>query len=112
MSYEAVLDALGDRTRRRILDRLRAGPMPVSAIADGLPVSRPAVSRHLRVLLACGLVRYEEQGTRNLYRIEARGVEELRGWVERFWDDVLGRFADHVEGAERPSSRRRTGGST
>ena len=103
MSYEALLDAVGDPTRRRILDRLRRGPVPVGVIAEGLPVSRPAVSRHLRVLESCGLVTHEPAGTRNLYRLDRRGLEELRAWVDGFWDDVLDRFADHVDASEEPA---------
>ena len=91
-----MLDAVGDPTRRRILDRLRAGPVAVGEIAAGLPVSRPAVSKHLRVLEDCGLVTHEPAGTRNLYRLDRRGLESLRAWVDGFWDDVLDRFAEHV----------------
>ena len=94
MGYEAVLDAVGDPTRRRILDRLRHGPVAVGEIAAGLPVSRPAVSKHLRVLEQCGLVAHEPAGTRNLYRLDGRGLEALRAWVDEFWDVVLDRFAE------------------
>ena len=96
MGYELVLDALGDGTRRRIVERLRSGPLPVGAIAAGLPVSRPAVSKHLRVLEDAGLVTHEPSGTRNLYRLDARGLEELRDWTDGYWDAVLARFAEHV----------------
>ena len=100
MSYQRVLDALGDGTRRRIVERLRRGPLPVGRIASGLPVSRPAVSRHLRVLRASGLVTYEEDGTRNLYRLRPRALEEVQEWLDRFWDEPLRRFAEHVERRE------------
>jgi DNA-binding transcriptional ArsR family regulator len=96
MGYEAVLDALGDPTRRRILERLRLGPLPVGDVAAGLPVSRPAVSKHLRVLEGAGLVTYEASGTRHLYRIDADGLAALRAWVEGFWGVALAGFADHV----------------
>ena len=95
MGYEAVLEALGDPTRRRIVDRLKKGPLPVGRIADGLPVSRPAVSKHLRVLEGCRLVTHEAAGTRNLYRLDRRGLDDLRRWVDD-WDAVLDRFAEHV----------------
>ena len=97
MSYEAAFDALGDATRRRIVERLADGPLAVGEIADTLPVSRPAVSRHLRVLQDAGLVTYEPSGTRNVYRLDRRGVDELRTWTETHWSSVLERFAEHVE---------------
>jgi DNA-binding transcriptional ArsR family regulator len=100
MGYESVLDALGDPTRRRILDALRAGPLPVGAVAAGLPVSRPAVSKHLRVLEGAGLVTYEASGTRRLYRIDEPGLAALRAWIDGFWGDILGGFAAYVEQQE------------
>ena len=96
MSYELVLDALGDATRRRIVERLGAGPLPVGEIAAGLPVSRPAVSKHLRLLEDAGLVAHEPVGTRNVYRLDDAGLAELRAWTERHWDTALGRFAEHT----------------
>lgn len=91
-AYREVLDALGDDTRRDILERLRRGPAAVGELAEGLPVSRPAVSQHLRVLLRAGLVQYEADGNRNLYRLERDGFAALRTWLDGFWDDVLGAF--------------------
>jgi DNA-binding transcriptional ArsR family regulator len=81
-TYEAVLEALGDRTRRQIVHRLRAGPSSVGELAAALPVSRPAVSQHLTVLRRSGLVRYEELGTRNVYRLDPAGLSELRAWLD------------------------------
>lgn len=107
MSYELVLDALGDATRRRIVERLRAGPLAVGELARPLPVSRPAVSKHLRVLEDCGLVTHEALGTRRLYRLDPAGIEELRRWTEGFWEVVLERFAEHVAQERRPASRGR-----
>jgi DNA-binding transcriptional ArsR family regulator len=103
-TYEAVLDALGDRTRRLIIGRLRAGPASVGEIAAALPVSRPAVSQHLTVLRRSGLVRYHERGTRNVYRLDPAGLSELRAWLDTFWEIALDHYADRVreDSAGRP----------
>lgn len=90
---DIVLEALGDGTRRAIVGLLVRAPASVAALADRLPVSRPAVSQHLRVLLEAGLVRYERQGTRNVYRLEPAGFDALRRWLDGFWDEVLCEFA-------------------
>jgi len=95
-TYEAVLEALGDRTRRQIVHRLRGDPLPVGELAAALPVSRPAVSQHLAVLRRSGLVRYDEAGTRNLYRLDPSGLSELRAWLDGFWDVALDRYAQRV----------------
>ena len=92
MSYQASLDALSDPTRRAVLEALRQGPRPVGELAEGLPVSRPAVSQHLRVLERAGLVRATRQGTRRIYQVDPSGLLALREWVESFWDDVLENF--------------------
>jgi DNA-binding transcriptional ArsR family regulator len=86
------LDALGDPTRRQVFELLRRGPRSVGDLAAGLPVSRPAVSQHLRVLESAGLVTHRRQGTRHLYELDTNGVVELRTWVEGFWDEALARF--------------------
>jgi DNA-binding transcriptional ArsR family regulator len=93
MSYQLALTALGDPTRRAVLERLRSGELPVGAIAETLPVSRPAVSKHLAVLEGAGLVRHVRVGTRSLYSIDTRGLEELRTYLDGFWTDVLSAFA-------------------
>jgi DNA-binding transcriptional ArsR family regulator len=95
-TYEAVLEALGDRTRRQIVHRLRAGPASVGELAAALPVSRPAVSQHLTVLRRSGLVSYEELGTRNVYRLDPAGLSELRAWLDGFWEAALDRYAQRV----------------
>jgi DNA-binding transcriptional ArsR family regulator len=95
-TYEAVLDALGDRTRRQIIHHLRAGPSSVGDLAAALPVSRPAVSQHLTVLRRSGLVSYEELGTRNVYRLDPAGLTELRSWLDSFWEAALDSYADRV----------------
>ena len=77
-----ALDVLGDPTRRAIVDRLRRGPSPVGRLAEGMPVSRPAVSQHLTVLKTAGLVSEHRDGTRRIYRLELAGIEELQRWVE------------------------------
>jgi DNA-binding transcriptional ArsR family regulator len=95
-----ALAALGDPTRREIFERLRKGPTPVGVLAAGLPVSRPAVSQHLRVLKEAGLVTDSRNGTQRLYRIEPRGLETLRHYVDRFWLEALDAFRDAVEREE------------
>ena len=107
-TYEVVLDALGDHTRRRIIDLLRAGPSSVGELAAALPVSRPAVSQHLTVLRRSGLVSYDEHGTRNVYRLDAAGLTELRAWLDTFWETVLDRYADRVR-QDSSGSRERAG---
>ena len=97
MAYELSITALADPTRRSIFERLRHGPRAVGQLAAGLPVSRPAVSQHLRVLKDAGLVTDRRDGTRRLYRIEPAGVEELRDYFERFWDEALEAFREAAE---------------
>jgi DNA-binding transcriptional ArsR family regulator len=86
------LDALGDPTRRQVFELLRRGPRSVGELAEHMPVSRPAVSQHLRVLEDAGLVTHRRNGTRNLYELDGTGVAELRAWVDDFWTDALARF--------------------
>jgi DNA-binding transcriptional ArsR family regulator len=95
-TYEVVLEALGDRTRRQIVHHLRAGPASVGELAAALPVSRPAVSQHLTVLRRSGLVRYSELGTRNVYRLDPSGLRELRTWLDGFWETALEQYAQRV----------------
>jgi DNA-binding transcriptional ArsR family regulator len=93
MAYATGMDALGDPTRRAIFERLRGGPRSVGELAAALPVSRPAVSQHLRVLKEAGLVTERRNGTRRFYRIEPDGLVELRKYIESFWDEALAAFA-------------------
>lgn len=88
-----MLDALGDSTRRSILERLRDGPLAVGVLAEQLPISRPAVSQHLRVLKEAELVIDSVAGTRHLYRINPSGFEVVRDYFDRFWATTLGNFA-------------------
>jgi DNA-binding transcriptional ArsR family regulator len=94
------MDALGDRTRRSIFERLRRGPRSVTELADELPISRPAVSQHLKVLKDAGLVLERRDGTRRFYRIDPDGLGELRDYFDDFWSDVLAAFKDAVERRE------------
>jgi DNA-binding transcriptional ArsR family regulator len=97
MAYEIALAALADPTRRRVLERLRGGPKPVGEIARALPVSRPAVSQHLKVLKEAGLVREERHGTQHIYEIDPKGLGPLRAWLDQFWDDALDAFKAEAE---------------
>src|SRR5262249_29975596 len=99
MAYGEALAALADPTRRRVFERLKAGPRPVGAIARGLPVSRPAVSQHLKTLKEAGLVADRPEGTRRVYFIDPHGLGALRKWLDQFWDDALAAFQAEVEKA-------------
>ena len=101
MTYATSLAALADPTRRKIFERLRRGPSPVGLLADGLPVSRPAVSQHLKVLKEAGLVSEEQDGARRIYRIDPEGLGQLRQWLNRFWDDALDSFKAEAEKKDR-----------
>lgn len=93
---------MGDPTRRLVFKRLRSGARSVGEIAEGMDVSRPAVSQHLKVLKAARLVVDRAEGTRRLYAVDARGVDVLRGWLDGFWDRALGAFK---EAAEREAAK-------
>src|SRR5580700_6215835 len=97
MTYESALQCLGDPTRRRVFERLRAGPQSVGALARGMPVSRPAVSQHLRALKDAGLVNDQAEGTRRVYYIDPDGLGSLRRWIDEFWDSALQSFKREVE---------------
>ena len=95
-TYETVLEALADPTRREIVERLRRAPSAVTDLAAALPVTRPAISQHLKVLRGVGLVDFDRHGTRNVYRLNPEGLGPLREWLEAFWQDALDAFATHV----------------
>jgi DNA-binding transcriptional ArsR family regulator len=95
------MSALADPTRRAVFERLREGPKAVGELAGGLPVSRPAVSQHLKVLKAAGLVADERDGTRRVYRIEPAGLVALRDYVDSFWTKALAGFKAEAERRER-----------
>ena len=92
-----VFAALHDPTRRAVLERLRDGPRPVGEIAKGLPVTRPAVSQHLKVLKEAGLVDDRSEGTRRIYHIDPKGLGAMRAWLDQFWDSALTALAAEIE---------------
>ena len=92
MTYGKALASLADPTRRKILEQLRDGPRSVGAIAEKLPVSRPAVSQHLKVLKNSGLVIDRAEGTRRVYYIDPNGLGPLRAWFDQFWGQALVNF--------------------
>lgn len=95
-SANIVMDALGHQTRRDILTLLRSGPMPVGAIAAQLPISRPAVSKHLRMLQHAGLVEYDPKGASNIFRLRYSGFQMARIYLDSFWDEALANFQQAV----------------
>ena len=107
-SVDTVLEALGDRTRRAILEKLSSGPVAVGVLANQLPVSRPAVSQHLRVLKHAELVVESVAGTRRLYRVNQSGLRIVRDYFDRFWEATLDNFAIFAE-AEEEAARARKG---
>ena len=98
----AALAALGDPTRRAIFERLAAGPSAVGKLAENLPISRPAVSQHLRVLKDAGLAIEEIRGARRLYRLDPRGIGAMRAWLDQHWATALDAFAEAADAAEQP----------
>jgi DNA-binding transcriptional ArsR family regulator len=102
MRFEDTLTALADPTRREILAQLREGPRSVREIADTLPVSRPAVSQHLRTLREAGLADVEARGTRRLYSLRPEGLLALRSWLENFWDAALEDLQRAAQDGEDP----------
>ncbi len=104
MTYDTKLSALADPTRRRIFERLREGQRSAGELAWGMPVSRPAVSQHLRVLLDAGLVSRRREGTRQFYEMDREGLTELRSYVDSLWEDVLSAFKRSLE-SEEPADK-------
>jgi DNA-binding transcriptional ArsR family regulator len=100
-AHENAFVALADPTRRRVFEKLGSGPKSVGEIARGLPVSRPAVSQHLRVLKEAGLVADRAAGTRRVYTIDPQGLGVMRKWLDQFWDAALQAFAEEVERSEK-----------
>lgn len=118
---ERALDALGDPTRREVLKRLRGGERSVGEIAEGMEVSRPAVSQHLQILKAARLVTVHAVGTRRVYAVNSAGIQLLQKWFDQFWDETLlafkdaaereaateaGRVSDRLEGTTKTRTRR------
>ncbi|HEU0082748.1 MAG TPA: metalloregulator ArsR/SmtB family transcription factor [Bradyrhizobium sp.] len=97
MAYGNALAVLADPTRRKVLERLRTGPRAVNVLAAGLPVSRPAVSQHLKSLKQAGLVDERSEGARRIYSLRREGLMELRDWLDTFWDGALAAFREEAE---------------
>ena len=109
MTYAyAFFPALADPTRREVFERLRDGGKSVGEIARGMPVSRPAVSQHLKVLKEAGLVTDEADGTRRVYHIDPQGLGAMRAWLDQFWNDALASFKAEVEGETKTDRERET----
>jgi DNA-binding transcriptional ArsR family regulator len=106
MAYGNALAVLADPTRRRVFERLRHGPRAVNVIAAGLPVSRPAVSQHLKVLKSAGLVEERNEGVRRIYSLRREGLLELREWLDSFWDDALEAFKLEAERSHKAKGSR------
>jgi DNA-binding transcriptional ArsR family regulator len=106
MAYGTALAVLADPTRRKVFERLRHGPRAVNVIAAGLPVSRPAVSQHLKVLKHAGLVEERSQGVRRIYSLRREGLMELREWLDSFWDDALEAFKLEAERSHKAKGSR------
>jgi DNA-binding transcriptional ArsR family regulator len=96
-NISSALIALSDPTRRTVFERLKAGPRAVGDLAQTLPVSRPAVSQHLKVLKEAGLVTDRAEGTRRIYEIDPRGLGPLRAWIGQFWDEALDAFVSEAD---------------
>jgi DNA-binding transcriptional ArsR family regulator len=105
MAYGNALAVLADPTRREVFERLRTGPRPVNVIAAGMPVSRPAVSQHLKVLKDAGLVDERSEGARRIYSVRREGLVELRAWLDSFWSDALDAFRLEAERSYRAKKR-------
>jgi DNA-binding transcriptional ArsR family regulator len=108
MTYGRALQCLSDPTRREVFEKLRSGPQSVGALAQGLPVSRPAVSQHLKALKTAGLVNERSEGTRRVYYIDPDGLGELRRWLDQFWDDALRSFKSEVDRVNAARGRKKS----
>jgi DNA-binding transcriptional ArsR family regulator len=105
VTHREALDALGDANRRAIVEILGSGGRSVQEIANALPISRPAVSRHLRLLRDAGLVTDHADGTRHIYELRAEGVEAIRQYFADVWGEAVARFRIVAENVERPDER-------
>jgi DNA-binding transcriptional ArsR family regulator len=104
-NLDEAIRALGDPTRRAIFELIANGPMPVGAIAALLPVSRPAVSQHLKVLKEAGLVAHRPSGTRRYYEVDPDGLDALRSYFERFWNTALWSFKNATEASAKKEEK-------
>ena len=107
MTYAKALQSLSDPTRRRVFEKLRSGPQSVGVLARGLPVTRPAVSQHLKVLKDAGLVGDRSEGTRRVYYIDPQGLGELRRWLDQFWTDALESFKNEIAATQAAQRRKK-----
>jgi DNA-binding transcriptional ArsR family regulator len=107
MAYDKALVALADPSRRAVFERLKAGPRAVVDIARGMPVSRPAVSQHLRALKEAGLVGDRAEGTRRIYFIDPNGLAAIRRWLDEFWGDALAAYQREVEAVAEAKAKER-----
>jgi DNA-binding transcriptional ArsR family regulator len=106
MSYQVTLEILGDPTRRTLIERLRSGPRSVGELAAGLAVSRPAVSKHLRLMRDAGVVRMSEDGTRNIYELDLQTLDEVRRYLDSFWEASLASFKNAAETSRKGTVQR------
>lgn len=97
MTYQLSISALADPKRRKIVELLRSGPQNVAQLAGHMPISRPAVSQHLKILSDAGLLAVTPSGTRRIYRLEPTGADDLRAYLDRLWGDALSAFKIHIE---------------
>ena len=105
MAYEHALAALADPTRRSIVEALKSRPLAVGALAARMPISRPAVSQHLKVLKDAGLVEERSEGVRRIYSLRREGLVELRAWLDSFWGDALEAFRLEAEKSYKAKKR-------
>ncbi len=110
MAYQDAIQALANPTRRAVFEQLRYGPSPVGKLAAELPVTRPAVSQHLKVLKNAGLVRERRVGTRRIYSVQVQGLTELRRYIESFWSDVLTAFEEQANRTGSLQTRKNSDG--
>lgn len=103
MTYQDTFSALGDPTRRHVFEAVSTQPRAVGELAAELPVSRPAVSQHLKVLADAGLVTCRTEGTRRIYAARPEGLAEIRAWLEQYWSDALESFAAEIDEGVRDS---------
>jgi DNA-binding transcriptional ArsR family regulator len=101
MNSSAAFNALGDPTRRAIFEKLQDRPMAVVDIADGLPISRPAVSQHLKVLKEAKLITLKPVGNNNFYELNREGILAMRNYLDKFWNDALANFKELAEKTEK-----------
>jgi DNA-binding transcriptional ArsR family regulator len=107
MAYQEIFVALADPTRRSVFEALRGQPKTVGELAKDQPVSRPAVSQHLRVLESANLVSVTPNGNRRFYSIKREGLNELRQYLESFWSDALSAYAAEIAKRTKPKNKRR-----